>query len=329
LRTVLSILRGRAKMTSLCKKSRDGRAGRRVLSFTARANFSNRGKTLKLSNNNNANHARTSIRHHRNPHSDSYLLHQSSFFLDWARKPSLYVMPRQNNLNEGIKPAFTYHKGDYPKAEYTPTCYFARWTEDGSEEISKLIFKFGGLSVFNEPRNLFRLILHAGRATNLRADIFATQIAEWQNNKMVNIPENKQIPRGPFPLYWYRTHWDEPDLHVHSTDTKASAKQTIQDWKNMLNKPSELLLYYLKNEVLEELTVSRENFLMLFVTNPDWKSFLSVGEYDFRPFGEYLYKVRITSNEACTDTFYYKLSIRSWNDYTFTFMGTFIVDISH
>jgi hypothetical protein len=232
-------------------------------------------------------------------------------------------MPRPNNPDEGIKTTFAYQKGDYPKAEYTPTYYIARWTEDGTKEISKLILKFGGFGVLNRPRNPFRLVFHAGRATNLRADIFVTQIAEWQNNTMVEIPKNKQTTRGTFPLYWFRYHWDQPDLHILTLDQKEAAKQTIENWKSMRNKPSQLVLCYLKNEVLDELTVSRANFLILFVTMPEWKSFLSIGEYDFRPFGEYLYKLRITCNETSTDTLFYKLSIRSWNDYTFTFLGNY------
>jgi hypothetical protein len=57
----------------------------------------------------------------------------------------------------------------------------ARWTEKDEKEPSKLVYKFGVLSIFNQPRNLKKGILHAGKATNVKADVFIKQVAVLQN----------------------------------------------------------------------------------------------------------------------------------------------------
>jgi hypothetical protein len=192
----------------------------------------------------------------------------------------------------------------------------ARWTEKGEDEIQKLLFKFVTLGVINQGRNLFNGVIHAGRASNLRADIRIRQTHIWKENNMVKL-ETETPFSHPHPLNWWRELWDEK-IALLSLNPEEQNKKQIEEYKLLKANQTHLIVNYLRNEVLDELSVGRIDELLLFITIPDKNVFLSIPEFAWRQFGRYEIMVRVTSNESCNDSIKYTLDIKNWNNYSFS-----------
>lgn len=239
-----------------------------------------------------------------------------AFFLEWARKPSLKVVPRPNNPKEGVDPYFSYKKGDTPISEKVPTYFLAQWTEEGKNETQKVFYKFVTLGVINQGRNLFNGVIHSGRASNLRADVRIRQTHMWKENNMVKLETETQFPH-PYPLNWWNELWDEK-IALLSLNPEEQIKKQIEEYKLLKANQTHLIVDYLRNEVLDDLSVARIGELLLFITIPSKNAFISIPEFAWRPFGRYEIMVRVTSSESCTDSIKYTLDIKNWNDYSFS-----------
>jgi hypothetical protein len=211
---------------------------------------------------------------------------------------------------------FPYKKGDTPISEKVPTYFLAQWTDEGKNEIQQLFFKFVTLGVINQGRNLFNGVIHSGRASNIRADARIRQTHIWKENNMVKLQPEPLFPY-PHPLNWWNELWDSK-IALLSLNPEEQTKKQIEELQTLKVNQMHLIIDYLRNEVLDELSVGRMGELLLFITIPEKNGFISISEFGWRPFGRYEIMVRVTSNESCTDSIKYTLDIKNWNEYSFS-----------